>query len=175
MISIKRAATIGATAAILLGTAMPAFAGQRYNRSNDELDVNQHNSAVIINDVDTKADTGDNSVGGGMNFVRSLFHGGSSGGGRIVTGDALADALVQTTANENSATVDVRCGCFDDVDVHQGNHAFVLNDVETKADTGDNSVSGGSKWGRGSVIRTGDATAVGTVQTLVNRNVAVVN
>ena len=97
MISIKRAATIGATAAILLGTAMPAFAGQRYNRSNDELDVNQHNSAVIINDVDTKADTGDNSV------------------------------------------------------------------------------SGGSKWGRGSVIRTGDATAVGTVQTLVNRNVAVVN
>ena len=92
----------------------------------------------------------------------------------------IADALVQTTANENSATVDVRCGCFDDVDVHQGNHAFVLNDVETKADTGDNSVSGGSssrhhhKSG-GSVIRTGDATAIGTVQTLVNRNVAVVN
>jgi len=170
MISIKRLATVGAAGALLLASAVPVLASDRHHRSNDELNINQGNLAIVVNDVDNTADTGDNSIGGRH----------SGGSGRIVTGDALADVLVQTTANENSATVDVRCDCFDDVSVNQGNLAFVWNDVDNKADTGDNSVSGGSssrhhhKSG-GSVIRTGDATAIGTVQTLVNRNVAVVN
>ena len=168
MISIKKLATVGAAGALLLASAVPVFATGGHHRSNDELNIDQDNDATIINVVETEANTGDNSIGGRH----------SSGSGRISTGDAYADGLVSTEANLNRAELDVRCGCYDEVELDQDNDAFVLNKVETEAETGDNSVSGGSSrhhHGGGSVIRTGDASALSTVFTVVNKNVAIVD
>ena len=177
MISIKKIATVGIAAGLLATSAMPAFANGRHHRgSDDDLTVAQSNSAFVGNLVVTRADTGDNYIGGGSNHSRGHRSGGSNS--KIVTGDASADALVTTEANSNSASV-AGCGCFDDVSIAQSNEALVLNGVFTTADTGDNSISGGSNGGhhgsrRANVIRTGDAMSVATVGTLVNSNVVVV-
>lgn len=167
MISKTKLVTAGAAAALFATSAVPALANwEGHNRrGGGELNLTQTNGAFVLNNVETEAETGDNSAGSG----------------RISTGNAYADSLVSTSANSNSARLNVDCGCYDKVNVRQGNLALVMNDVETEADTGDNNVSGeGEKRHHhhssgGSVIRTGNATAISTVGTIVNSNVAVVN
>ena len=116
-------------------------------------DVETSNFAVVKNVVITKADTGDNEI-----------HGKVVGGGRITTGAATAVADVYNQVN----TTEVGCGCLDgDVETH--NFGVVKNFVVTKADTGDNEISG--KYVFGGKIRTGDAGAMSLVTNVVNTTV----
>ncbi len=164
MISTKKLATIGAAAALFATTAMPAFA---YHRSGVNLD--QSNSAFVMNNVDANSNTGDNTL---------------RGSGRIRTGDAATVVDVTNLVNSNDATVNT-CGCRGKVDVDQTNRAFVMNNVDANSNTGDNSVRGSrhhhdseySSFGGGygsSSIKTGDAFTGASVTNLVNSNVAVV-
>jgi len=89
MISIKKLATVGAAAGLLLASAMPAFA---WHWSDDDLVVSQGNTAIVNNNVGAVSNTGLNGVGGGK-FVM------------VKTGDAYSDAVVINTVNKNVAIV----------------------------------------------------------------------
>lgn len=160
MISKTKLVTAGAAAALFASSAMPALAfGGDWGwggRSNDELTLRQKNTAVVVNSVETEANSGDNEIGGGKLVFQK-------------TGDAMAAAEVTTMANSNVAGV-AGCGCFDDVTIKQRNSAFVFNKVETEANTGDNEIGGG----RFVMQKTGDALAASSVATIVNENVALV-
>lgn len=147
--NIKRLIAAGSAAALMLSaTAVPAFASH-WQWNNDD-DVNITNWASVKNYVTTKADTGDNSISGKYVF-----------GGAIDTGKAVAGTEVLNVVNDT--TLD--CGCLDG-DLTIKNSAVVKNYVYTKADTGDNSISG--KVVGGGDIDTGDATAGSLVQNIVN-------
>ena len=144
----KKFAALAGSAVLLLSMAGPAFASYWFFGSDD--DVSIRNYGRVTNDVETRADSGDNSIGG--KFVW---------GGRIRTGDALAGSEV---GNDVNSTV-LGCGCLDgDLTIH--NYGRVYNDVDTKADSGDNSIHG-MLVGGGS-IGTGGATAGSLVQSSVN-------
>ncbi len=154
----KKLAITGATAAVLLGSAIPAFA----NHSNRGLSVDIDNdNAYVKNVVYTKADTGDNEIRGRRGGVRNSD---------INTGDAWASSTVYNTVNQN--VIDL-CGCLNrrgGVKVEIDNDdATVKNYVTTKADTGDNSIYG--KRVRRSDITTGNAGAEAYVDSVVNSNI----
>jgi len=82
---IKKIAALAGAGALLLGAAVPVFAnGWWWN--NDDVDIDNH--AYVRNTVITKADTGDNSIGGKLVF-----------GGDINTGDAEALGIVTNAVN----------------------------------------------------------------------------
>jgi len=150
--------------------------------------VNQSNYANISNDIYAKADSGDNSVDD------------STGGDvEIDTGAASATVNVVNTVNSNEAVVNCG-GCAPDLTVEisgngdgsdnnvwydynqekgdsgtwvaQDNVAIVRNDVEVRADSGDNSVD--DSTGGDVKIDTGEAKATATITTSLNANVAFV-
>ncbi len=150
--------------------------------------VNQSNYANITNDIYAKADSGENSVDD------------STGGDvSIDTGNATATVDVVNTANSNEAVVDCG-GCAPDLKVEisgngegsdnnvwydynqeiedydtwvqQDNVAIVKNDLEVKADSGDNWVDDAT--GGNVSIDTGKADASATVTNTLNANVAFV-
>ena len=143
----KKLAALAGAGALLFTMAGPALGFLPMFGSDD---LNIDNWAFVSNKVTTKADSGDNSVGG--MFVC---------GGGITTGAARASALVMNDVNSSMLGCPT---CFDDVNIDNG--AMVFNRTYTKADSGDNSVGGmvvGGGW-----INTGGATAGSTVQNLVN-------
>jgi hypothetical protein len=143
----KKFAALAGSAVMLLSMASTTFAFFPFFGSDD---VSIRNYGRVTNDVETRADSGDNSIGG--MFV---------GGGRITTGNALATSSV---LNDVNSTV-LGCGCLDgDLTIH--NYGRVYNDVDTKADTGDNSIHGFVV--HGGSIRTGGASAGSLVQNSVN-------
>ncbi len=148
---IKKVLAIAGAGAILLSMAGPAFGwGWSWGGSND-LDIDNH--AFVVNKVYTRADTGDNSIGG-----RYVF------GGSIRTGAATAGTDVLNDVNSSF----VGCDCVDgDVDIDNG--AFVYNRVKTRADSGDNRIGG--KFVGGGSITTGAAGAGSIVTSLVNYSV----
>lgn len=144
----KRIAALAGAGALLLSMAGPAFGGFDWFGSDSSLTVNNH--ALVINKTETEAETGDNE----------------SSGGWIMTGNAGATSLV---GNQVNYTEVWGCDCYDDVTVNNG--AFVYNDTETEAETGDND-TGGSRRRRhrssGGAIFTGNAGATSVVENLVN-------
>ncbi len=142
--------------------------------------VNQTNYAVVSNDVEADANTGDNDA----NFN-------TGGNVTVSTGNANVTANVSNNLNKNVAQVDCCVaagntdvtvsgnGAFSDNTVNltqnstttlrQNNYADVDNDVDADADTGDNSA--GFNTGDGDVtIHTGNATVNTTVNTSANVN-----
>lgn len=109
----------------------------------------------VKNVVETKADTGDNTIHG-------KYVGGWFAMPKISTGDA--DAYAQLSNAVNLTTL-AGCGCFDDVTVKNWD-TTVKNYVTTKADTGDNSISGYKVFG--GKIKTGNAVAGSLVENVVN-------
>ena len=148
----KKLAAIAGAGAMILAMAGPALGTYYGGYNTSELDI--HNSAFVMNNVTTKAYTGDNEVGGKILF---------GWGGKIETGNALAGSYSLNDVNSTLAG----CNCYDDVDIH--NHAFVSNRLYTKADTGDNEIGGmfvGGGW-----IDTGNAGSESVVDNLVNFSV----
>ena len=84
---IKKLVTTGAAAGLLLASAVPAFA-----LFNDELVVNQGNTAVVTNSGGAISNTGLNHIGGGKVAV-------------VWTGGAQAQTTVDTVVNKNVAIV----------------------------------------------------------------------
>jgi hypothetical protein len=156
--------TIAGAAALLLGSAAPAFAMFPMWQM-PSYDVT--NKAYIDTEVTAKANTGDNTqkvYGAGVN--------------EMGTGAAYADASAVTFANLFDG-----CGCLPKGDLY--NKAHVDTDVYAKAETGDNyqKVYGGMQMPTLRIdlrhhheqqptaknwMWTGNATAVGSAFTVVN-------
>ncbi len=149
----KKLAITGATAALLLSSAVPAFA-------DDTLYLKIKNWAYVKNDVDTKANTGFNAILAGDDVK----------GGKIKTGSATAVSGVLNVVNSNSVDL---CNCldeFDDATIRIRNGAKVKNYVYTLANTGFNAIIAEDDV-KGGRISTGNAGATGIVENVVNTNV----
>ncbi|KKQ83654.1 MAG: SKN1 domain-containing protein [Parcubacteria group bacterium GW2011_GWB1_38_8] len=184
--------------AALLAVASPASAFVfPSNNNGGDINITVDNHAYVDNDVSTKADTGDNSSRGGSAKSRASASGWFSdatssarggNGGRIETGNADSSSTVLNDVNVNDISVEADCGCKGDINVDLDNGAVVKNDVSTKADSGDNSSTGGrsrskarashggdatstSTGGNGGEVETGDADSVSDVRTYVNTNI----
>src|SRR3989344_7012733 len=148
-------------------TVAPAFAGTFVFNSN---------TAVVGNDVSSRADTGDNYAGGseggnggdagdiendgGVGVINggTTGNGGRGGdgdaGGIVVTGSATSGARAINVVNTNITRVgpdegeQADCCPAGPVVASNRNRAIVFNDVEAKADTGDNAAKG-SEGGNG--------------------------
>lgn len=145
--------------AVFALVAMPTFAHGWDWRHNDtslkvdnSISVNNYDFASVKNDVDTSANTGKNEVED------------NSGNVKLVTGDALAVTDLLNQVNYIDTTVlDNPCDCLFDGDYDKVNMnnsieiknvktAFVNNNVETVANTGDNEVEdNGSNNNRGPI------------------------
>ncbi len=140
----KKLAVAGATAALLLSSAIPAFASTYIG-----------NEAFVINDIFTGANTGYNVIAANDDVD----------GGTINSGNAGSATLVSNVVNSND--VDAwDCGC-DGVSIE--NLALVGNGVETLANTGYNVIAAGDDVD-GGTINSGDAGAAGVVANVVNTN-----
>src|SRR3989338_6777550 len=163
----KKIIAIATIAAFVLS----ATTASAFHWSSSDITVKNSNSAVVVNDVDSKADTGDNYAGGadggnggnsgainnnnGSDVENSSTGNGGNGGaagadsgGTVVTGNAGSEAGVMNVVNSNDTKVKTDCGCKGDITVRNRNRAFVANDVDSKADTGDN-VAKGADGGNG--------------------------
>jgi len=146
---LRKLAALAGAGALLLAVAGPALAwGYGGGGSSGGLDIK--NWASVVTNVYTKADTGDNTISG---FKVS--------GGKIRTGDAVASSGVYTEANTTLLS-----GCEDCGSVKINNGASVQTTVTTKADTGDNTISGFKV--SGGKIWTGGAEAGSLVNNVVN-------
>ncbi|WKZ26051.1 MAG: hypothetical protein QY322_01935 [bacterium] len=143
-----KALSLMISGALVMMFVVPVMAYHR--RSSDDTSV--RNYGRVTNNVEVKADSGDNSISG--KYV---------GGGRILTGIADAMSTLVNVVNTN----DLGCGCDGDLSVK--NMARVRNNVEVKADSGDNSISG--KYVRRGMIGTGDAIATSVIESTVNTTV----
>ena len=133
---------------LAMGFAFANSAKATWFWSDDDLTIS--NWGMVSNDVFTKADSGDNSIGGA--FVN---------GGTIDTGNVTA--VAQLTNNVNSSLV-AGCNCFDDVTIRNG--GMVFNDIYTKAYSGDNSIHG--MFVGGGLIDSGNAEAGSIIENVVN-------
>jgi len=145
--------------------------------------LTQDNDAHIRNDVDANAKTGDNSAG---------FN--TGGDVRVLTGDATTDVMVDNMVNFNAADVDCGCvldgtdikiagnGAYSDSDVSASddnivaasalNDAYLHNDVDGKAKTGDNDAGFNTASVHGDpTVRTGDASSSTDVSNTGNVNI----
>lgn len=145
---IKKLAVVGASAALFLAAAVPAFAHHKGVTINNDADV--HNT------VNTSSNTGYNEIKGwGSKGVKYSD---------ITTGDASSMALV--TNNVNSVNVDT-CGCSKKLSID--NDATVTNTVNTSSNTGYNKIKGSKV--KSSDITTGNADSMGVVTNVVNSTV----
>jgi hypothetical protein len=164
--------------------------------SNNKVDVNdgksgisisQANMAVVNNKVTDKSVTGENDANKN-----------TSGNVTITTGDTLTKVNVTTEANSNTAVVgsagttgvvggasviisdngadsknDVKLGLGKDTNVYQGNSAWVVNNVKTESETGDNTANRNTS---GNVlVDTGVSVTLTDVTNKLNQNVAAVD
>ena len=150
----KRLVGVAAAGAMLLSMATPAMAGicdymdcGGGGDSSSSVSINNH--AFVYNKAYTKADTGDNDIGGKCVF-----------GGKIYTGAATATSQIYNDVNSSILGCD---DCFDNMSIN--NHAMVFNKAYTKAYTGDNGIHG--KYVGGGYINTGDAGAGGIIDNIV--------
>jgi len=145
--------------------------------------ISLHSSAMVMNETQTAANTGNNIAdgsyagaggnggdidnGGGEQDVEgsATGNGGTGGnaglGGAVQTGDALAVSSIANTVNSNVVRVD-DCGCegtaLSRVRVRTHDFAFVGNRAMTAANSGDNSALGsyGGDAGAGGDIDNAD-------------------
>ena len=127
--------------------------------------ISLHGDAMVMNHVEAKADTGDNSAdgsyagdGGNGGDIENEYGeqdvegattgnggtGGNSGfGGAVQTGDATASSAIANAVNSTIVRVDgCTCDSLGKVRVRTHNSAFLMNSIRTKADTGDNYADG---------------------------------
>ncbi len=140
---VKKLAVAAASAALVLGTIVPAFA-----------ETNVSNLGVVVNGVLTTSDTGNNSLNG--DFVD---------GGSVTTGNAISVAQVENILN----TTSVDSKSFFGSDVTVNNAGLVLNLVGISASTGKNTVNAGEV--DGGSVQTGNAGAESVVSNVVNTTV----
>lgn len=172
------------------------------------VDVDNHNCAIVDNNVSSGASTG-NNVGGtvisgsatsqasavtyannntttvsgiranvsnnnGMfvgNDVNSSAYTGGNKGWSITSGNATSKAYGETYGNSNTTTVS-SVPFMRGVNVTNGNAAFVHNNVNSYAGTGDNKTCLGC-WGCGSV-KTGNANSLASAFSNINSNVTTI-
>lgn len=169
--NIKKLLVTGAAAGLLLVSAAGAFA------NGDSSGLSIKNEAEVLNNVNTFANTGYNNL--------TVKGSGEIEGSWITTGNAGALSDVSNVVNSNG----LYCGCFfnSGEEDHQSNglkienEAGVLNNVNTFANTGYNSLTvgswhhhshhGGSSEIEDSGVTTGDAGAASWVANVVNTNV----
>jgi hypothetical protein len=153
---LKRIAALAGAGALLLSVAVPVLGkcgggGCKPPMPSDDVTIS--NFASVYTDIFTKADTGDNKLGGKRVC-----------GGEIKTGAAGAYSTALLDVNSSL----VGCpACRGDVRI--GNFASIFTDVDTKADTGDNKM--GAKCLGGGKIYTSGAEAGSLVDALVNFSV----
>lgn len=192
----RKTALAGAAAsALFLNTLMPAFAATTIEISGNANDdnkvevqsekttaVNQSNNATVKNEIQAKANTGDNEANRN-----------AGGTVKIDTGNASVDTKVKNELNTNVAEVDRCGGCGvqdatikvtgntnDDNKVElelenvsavtQQNNAKVNNEVESKAITGKNEANRNA--GGTTDITTGNASTETKVKNTLNSNEA---
>ncbi len=194
----KQLLSVVATSAVLLNIAAPiAFAsttitisgnGEQSNNSTavtqaNTTTVQQSNTATVNNTVNANAESGDNSASG------------NTGGNVLVkSGASTVDSTVTNALNSNAAQVNCNCGTGStDLSVTgngeksdnelaltqehtntlaQQNSANVNNDVNAKANSGDNSAV--SNTGGHTTVISGDASTTSDVKTTANANVAMI-
>lgn len=151
----KKVASLIGAGALLMATAVPAFASWcTYSRcpSPDKSgDISLHNFAVVDTDAVSIAKSGNNYLGG-----LSVF------GGSITTGKAEAWSIINNDLN--SSIIGCR-ECKGDIDIF--NKAFVDAHTFAKADSGHNSLSG-LVVGGGAKITAGAVVAGSLVDNVVN-------
>ena len=146
----------------------------------NEVKVNQYNDADVKNYVETKSETGENEA-----------EGNTGGDVTIKTGNADTTVTVATLANSNSAWVtggdgeggsvsaiiadngsdsdnEIELELENETDLDQSNYADILNDVEVRAESGENEAE--DNTGGEVEIKTGDVTADVTVDNMANFN-----
>ncbi len=145
----------------------------------NKTEVYQTNNADIENDIEAKANTGDNEV-----------EDNTGGNSEVRTGDAQASVTIGNLANANAASIGggnnqgsisaLITGNGSDsknkIDLEheqsillvQDNNADIENDIEAKANTGDNEVE--DNTGGDVTVDTGNATTDVTVDNAVNFN-----
>lgn len=162
-----------------------AFSDSDVSISNESKTiVDQTNDATVTNNISSNASTGGNS---------SSFN--TGGDSRIVTGDAINKVDVSTAVNVNKALIDQSGsnhdfnakisgnGAFSDntvdatnknlVKLNQDNDADITNDIHANANTGKNDSS--FNTGGDSIILTGDAKTIVSVNNQANENIAKIN
>jgi len=191
----RRITTAIATGSILLQMALPTFAATELVISGNGSDstsgiaveqggstqVQQTNNTVITNNIDVKADTGDNEA-----------EDNTGGEVSVESGNASATVSVTNVANQNTANVE-SCDCEEDVTVTiegngtdsdngvelglghstsvvQNNQAVLYNNVEVDAKTGDNKAE--DNTGGDVSVDSGDADATVSVSNMANMNSA---
>jgi hypothetical protein len=110
------------------------------------------NSAIVSNNVNTGASTGDNTTNASNGFFGKTV---------VATGDARAKSNTITAANTSIGGGSKGT-----------NMAFVDNDIATGASTGDNTTNASSAGGGKTIVATGDASASSNTITLVNTSVS---
>lgn len=157
---LKKLAVAGASAVLLVATAVPAFA--KFDGFGSKAFVNLSNNGTVNNNVTTFSNTGSNSL-------TSWGEDGSVENSYIGTGIANSQANVQTQLNWNQATLSLSGSKFLDLDL--SNIGNVANTLYTSSNTGGNSITG--HWGaevEGSHISTGNSTSGSVVVNVVNTN-----
>ncbi len=151
------------------------------SETSSHLNISLHNSAMVMNEVETIANTGGNTAagsyaGGGGNggSIESAHgeqdvedsttgNGGTGGnaglGGAVQTGNALAEATISNTANSSIIRMS-DCGCENAIGrlrIRTKDNAFVANRVLSGANTGDNTADGSyaGTGGNGGAITSG--------------------
>lgn len=147
---IRKLAVAGASAALLLATAVPAFASDWGSLV--------HNWADVSNTINTTANTGWNSINADSNV----------NGGSISTGYAQSVATVNNTVNSNSL-YNFDTGFDFGSLVH--NATDVNNMVNTNANTGWNSLNADDHNVNGGSVSSGYAQAGSVVNNVINTNV----
>jgi len=152
--------------------------------NNNKTNLNQNNNAVVVNNVDTAAKTGENDANKN-----------TGGNVTVLTGDATAHANVATQANANVAQIGSGNGngnngstqliingngsaSKNNIDLEnennttlvQGNNAVVTNNVDADAFTGRNNAD--SNTGGDVKVFTGNANAAANVDNMLNFNAA---
>ncbi|MEK7166577.1 MAG: hypothetical protein AAB874_07250 [Patescibacteria group bacterium] len=149
--------------------------------STNTTTVNQTNTANVKNDIDAKANTGDNSAddntGGDINIdtgeAKALVEVSNklnSNEAQVDCGGCPADVNVEVSGNGTYSQPDVNLALTNTTWVTQDNTANVENDVEVKANSGDNDAD--DNTGGNTSIDTGKATAWAGVENTLNANVA---
>ncbi|KKW00227.1 MAG: hypothetical protein UY33_C0014G0038, partial [Candidatus Amesbacteria bacterium GW2011_GWA1_48_9] len=193
----KKILAAASAGTMFLSLASPVLAdntieiiGNGYDSENEvevelenETSVYQHNKAIIINDIDADAETGENDA--------NQNTGGTTG---ILTGNARTSVAISNMLNSNSASVDC-CSAGDttvkiaengaesenevelelenEIDIYQDNFAKVKNEVDADAETGENDANQNTGGSVG--ILTGKATTSVAISNMLNSNSAFVD
>lgn len=154
--NVKKLLATGASAALLLAAAMPAFANGGWLIEN---------SSHLTNNLATTANSGYNEIKSWHDDVE---------GGKIKTGDAFAGLLLENIVNTNEVSL---CGCDgeESLGIQSGgsrlikNSSHLTNNIETLANSGYNKIKAKDDV-EGGRISTGGADAEAAVSNVVNTN-----